>query len=170
VNIYPHWGRIALANLKTDLERSGVLPEHRSRLAVQTRKLLDLIEAEGASDLYASELEIRKLTVQVAELFQEADLLLSPATATGPYGADSLIPEIIDGRDASETGVEPFGKLANFCWTPSISIPAGLTSKGLPVGLQITARWHHEHVLLRLARIFEAAQPWSFPWAEETDR
>ena len=32
----------------------------------------------------------------------------------------------------------PFTMLANLCWNPSISVPAGLTPDGLPVGLQIT--------------------------------
>jgi aspartyl-tRNA(Asn)/glutamyl-tRNA(Gln) amidotransferase subunit A len=50
--------------------------------------------------------------------------------------------------------------LANLCWTPSISVPAGLTSGGLPVGLQITARRHRDEVPLRLARVWEQTQPW----------
>ena len=72
------------------------------------------------------------------------------------------MPEVIDGRDASETHAEPFGPIANVCWNPAISIPAGMTSDGLPVGLQIIARRHRDDVLLRLARIFEQTQPWGF--------
>ena len=53
--------------------------------------------------------------------------------------------------------------LANACWNPSISIPAGFTSAGLPVGLQVTARRHRDDVLLRLARIAELDSPWPFP-------
>ena len=36
----------------------------------------------------------------------------------------------------------PFTMLANLCWNPAISVPAGLTSDGLPVGLQIMGRRH----------------------------
>jgi Asp-tRNA(Asn)/Glu-tRNA(Gln) amidotransferase A subunit family amidase len=32
------------------------------------------------------------------------------------------------------------------------------------VGLQITARRHRDDILLRLARIYEQAHPWSYPW------
>lgn len=168
-NIYPHWGRIALMNLRAEFERSGVLPGHRSQLSVQAQHYLDKIDAAGVVDVYPSEQEVRKLTVQVAELFRNADLLLSPATATAPYRADGMITDVVAGQDASETGVEPFGMLANFCWNPSISLPAGVTSDGLPVGLQITARRHHDHVLLRLARIFESVQPVAFPWCRQID-
>jgi len=74
------------------------------------------------------------------------------------------MPEVIDGRDASRTGTEPFGFLANIAWNPAISIPAGVTRAGLPVGLQIMVRRHRDDIALRLARILEIEQPWGFPW------
>ena len=79
----------------------------------------------------------------------------------------SRIPEVIDGRDASQTGAGPFGAFVNACWVPAISIPAGLTREGLPVGLQIVARHHREDVLLRLARIAEETNPWGAPPAPQ---
>jgi len=99
----------------------------------------------------------------MAELFRTTDILLTPATACRPYPADSTIPSELEGKDISAIGVEPFGVVVNACWNPAISIPAGVTSDGLPVGLQITCRRHHDDVTLRLARLFEQAQPWSFP-------
>ena len=54
----------------------------------------------------------------------------------------------------------PFTMLANLCWNPAVSVPAGLTQDGLPVGLQIIGRRHRDDVVMRLARIFEQAQPW----------
>jgi Asp-tRNA(Asn)/Glu-tRNA(Gln) amidotransferase A subunit family amidase len=50
--------------------------------------------------------------------------------------------------------------MANPGWNPSISVPAGLTPEGLPVGLLITVRRHRDDVALRLARILEAVSPW----------
>jgi aspartyl-tRNA(Asn)/glutamyl-tRNA(Gln) amidotransferase subunit A len=50
--------------------------------------------------------------------------------------------------------------VANLCWNPAVSVPAGLTAAGLPVGLQIMGRRHADDVVLRLARIFEQARPW----------
>ena len=54
----------------------------------------------------------------------------------------------------------PFTMLANLCWNPAASVPAGLTAAGLPVGLQIIGRRHADEVVLRLARLFEQARPW----------
>jgi amidase len=41
--------------------------------------------------------------------------------------------------------------------TPALSVPAGFTDGGLPVGLQMVARAGHESQLLEVAAAFEAA-------------
>jgi aspartyl-tRNA(Asn)/glutamyl-tRNA(Gln) amidotransferase subunit A len=43
---------------------------------------------------------------------------------------------------------------------PTISVPCGITSNGLPIGLQISAAaWQEQH-LLALARQYEDATDW----------
>ena len=41
----------------------------------------------------------------------------------------------------------------------SVSIPCGVTSKGLPLGLQLIADVFKEGVMLRAAKAVEAAKP-----------
>ena len=48
----------------------------------------------------------------------------------------------------------------NFTGHPAVSVPAGLTPDGLPVGLQIIGRRHADETVLALASRFELAQPW----------
>ncbi len=164
-NIYRHWGALNLVNLEEDFVRDGILPDGFDKLSEQTKAIVLRVRARRAEiDVKESWAKIEQLNNEVADFFLSHDLLMSPATALKPYDAASTTPQIIDGRDASETGAEPFGMLANACWNPSISIPAGLTADGLPVGLQITARRHRDDILLRLARIYEQAHPWSYPW------
>jgi aspartyl-tRNA(Asn)/glutamyl-tRNA(Gln) amidotransferase subunit A len=50
--------------------------------------------------------------------------------------------------------------LANLCWLPAISVPAGLSASGFPVGLQIVCPRWRDDIALRLGRILELAQPW----------
>jgi aspartyl-tRNA(Asn)/glutamyl-tRNA(Gln) amidotransferase subunit A len=42
---------------------------------------------------------------------------------------------------------------------PAASIPCGLTSGGLPIGLQIVGPLYAEDLVLRAARAFEQTQP-----------
>jgi aspartyl-tRNA(Asn)/glutamyl-tRNA(Gln) amidotransferase subunit A len=93
-----------------------------------------------------------QLTLDAARLFREVDVLLTPTTAVPAFAAEGPPP---GGAMAT-----PFTMLANLCWNPSISVPAGLTTEGLPVGLQITVPRHRDDLALRLARIWEQTQPW----------
>jgi aspartyl-tRNA(Asn)/glutamyl-tRNA(Gln) amidotransferase subunit A len=93
-----------------------------------------------------------QLTLDASRLFAEVEVLLTPTTAVPAFPAEGPPP---GGAMAT-----PFTMLANLCWNPSISVPAGLTPEGLPVGLQITVPRHRDDLALRLARIFEQACPW----------
>ncbi|PZU44928.1 MAG: amidase [Sphingomonas sp.] len=160
-NVYPHMGTLLASTLEADFRRDGILPDGFDKLSPAMKRLLTRIGSRDV-DTNRAWSEIRRLEQEVAAFFGQHDLLLSPAAACAPYGAADPVPDVIDGRDASLTGAEPFGMLANVCWNPAISIPVGFTSDGLPVGLQIVGRRHRDDVLLRLARLWERAHPWPF--------
>jgi len=162
-NIYTAWGAVMLGPLYQDWKKAGIWPDKAELLSDAVSELMRLIEDHGEIDYAAAWEEIYQLERDVAELFLATDILLTPATACRPQAADRTMPKVLNGRDISSIGVEPFGAFANGCWNPSISIPAGMTSDGLPVGLQITCRRHRDDVALRLARMFEQVQPWKFP-------
>ena len=48
----------------------------------------------------------------------------------------------------------------NFTGHPAISVPAGLTPDGLPVGLQIIGRRHGDASVLSVAGAVERMRPW----------
>ena len=165
VNIYPHWGAIFGSTLEEDFIQAGYLPDGFDRLSNCVQRVIQRVrdrKQSGTIDVKKSWEQVHLLEQQVADFFRGHDLLFSPATSCRPYGAEDAPPKVIEGKDASQGGAEPFGMLANACWNPSISIPAGMTSDGLPVGLQITARRHRDDILLRLARIAEQAMPWPY--------
>jgi Asp-tRNA(Asn)/Glu-tRNA(Gln) amidotransferase A subunit family amidase len=47
--------------------------------------------------------------------------------------------------------------IANLAGVPGISVPVGLHSGGLPIGLQLLAPWGHEAALLDAANHLSAA-------------
>nr|WP_232837229.1 amidase family protein [Lentzea terrae] len=76
------------------------------------------------------------------ELFETADLLLTPTTPGPPHGHDG------PGDRINTSLTWAF----NLSGHPAISIPAGFDSEGLPVGLQAVARHGREADLIAAAR------------------
>ncbi len=102
----------------------------------------------------------RGLELQIADLFDQTDVLLTPTNACPPFAAEGPMPTEIDGRACHAGHAALLTMLANIANLPSITVPAGLTADGLPVGLMITAPRHREDLCLRLARILEQTSPW----------
>ena len=74
-------------------------------------------------------------------LFEHADLLATPTTPYPPHGHDG------PGERMNVALTWAF----NISGHPAISVPAGLTPHGEPVGLQLVARHHDDSLLLALA-------------------
>jgi len=108
----------------------------------------------------AVESDRRKLVHQVAGYFEHFDLLLTPMVARPAFAAEGPMPSEVAGIPGHGGMAVIHGMLANLANLPAITLPAGLTSDGLPVGLQIVGPRHREDLLLAVARRYEAAQPW----------
>ena len=76
----------------------------------------------------------------IAAMFDEVDLLLTPTTATTAFVAEGPPPLEIAGQRVGGMGSVPYTAPFNISGQPAVSIPAGLSSEGLPVGLQVVAR------------------------------
>ena len=102
----------------------------------------------------------RALELQVAELFEHIDVLLTPTNPCAPFAAEGPMPTEIAGQRCHAGSAALLTIFANIANLPSITVPAGLDADGLPLGLMITTPRHREDQCLRLARIFEQAAPW----------
>jgi len=94
------------------------------------------------------------------EVFDKYDLLLMPTTAMPAV----KLPE--PGWTRLETIERAWCMLANtapFDYTghPAMSVPCGMTSEGLPVGLQLVANHFNEPAIYRAAGAFEASTDWT---------
>jgi Asp-tRNA(Asn)/Glu-tRNA(Gln) amidotransferase A subunit family amidase len=140
----------------------------RSRPDWAEPDLRDMIsEGERASGIEFQKTEMARSEFYglAADFFSRWDLLVTPTmpVAAWPAGPTSpTYPVKIDGRTTPHLIDHlPFTFPFNMTGQPAISVPAGLTRGGLPVGLQIVGRWHEDHVVLSAAAAFEAARPWS---------
>ena len=128
-----------------------------------TNRLLPAGDAIARSPLLKFarvERQRRELEQRVAAIFDDTDVLLTPTNACPPFGAEGPMPSEIGGVSCHQGTAALLTMLANICNLPAVTVPAGLTADGLPVGLMITARQHREDICLRLARIFEQTKPW----------
>ena len=75
------------------------------------------------------------------------------------YFAPTLSYEEIAGRAASFASFLP---LFNISGSPAISLPLGVASNAMPVGVQFAAPFGQDGLLLELALELEAAKPWKF--------
>ena len=153
------WFRAGAADLWLDLEK-GMWPEAAGEVTPFVRQALEMTQ-DYTIPRYAEVLRLREvLQDHMAVVFDDVDVVLCPTTAVPAFDADGPPPTVIDGQEVSMGMATPYTMPANLCWNPAVSVPAGLTADGLPVGLQIIARRHRDEVPLRLARILEQTRPW----------
>lgn len=95
---------------------------------------------------------------RMVSFFDEYDVLVLPVSQVPPFPADQEFPTAINGRPM-ETYLD-WMRSAYFITVtgcPAISVPAGFTDDGLPVGIQIVAPHNQERRLLEVAHAFEQA-------------
>ncbi len=101
------------------------------------------------------------LKAQFADLFERYDLLLSPTMATTAFPVGEP-PEIIDGKPVPWfSGYTPFTYPINMIGHPAASVPCGLSSEGLPIGLHVVGRFGDESTVIAASAAFEEARPWA---------
>ncbi|MGA2836095.1 MAG: amidase [Acidimicrobiales bacterium] len=102
----------------------------------------------------------RALVLQVADVFDDADLVLTPTTSVAPFAAEGPMPTEIAGIEVHAGMSVALSFLASLVNLPAVSIPAGITGDGLPVGLQVIGPRFREDLVLAAAARYEAARPW----------
>jgi amidase len=105
---------------------------------------------------------LHRITREVAAFHQNFDVMLCPTLAEPPALLGRFAMSNSDYLDyrLGENGVwkySPFTPLANATGQPSMSIPAGKSSLGLPIGAMLTGRFGEDFVVLGLAAALASA-------------
>ncbi len=145
-------------------EGIDLLGDHAAELTPQFRQIIEDAQKISAVDHALDDVLRSGVFDGLEDIFDRYDLIVSPTLAIPPVrnatDGNTIGPVEINGET-----VEP---LIGWCMTypmnytghPAISVPAGLTSEGLPVGLQIIGRRHADETVLAFASRFERLQPW----------
>src|ERR1700737_40781 len=128
---------------------AGFGAEVRRRVLIGTYVL-----SAGYYDAYYLKAQrVRSLIARdFATAFERVDCILTPTAPSAAFaiGENSDDPIAMYLNDV-------FTVPANLAGVPAISVPAGLSSDGLPLGLQITGRAFDEETVLRVAEVLESA-------------
>lgn len=136
----------AAANLPT--EATSLQAERLRGIALSHR---DWVMADGARS---------QLRAQWRALFESFDVVICPIMPTPAFPHDHS-PEQeqrrvkIDGRDFSYPDQMAWSGIANLTGLPATQIPLGLSSEGLPVGVQIIGPWLEDRTPIKLAELIE---------------
>lgn len=153
------WQRAGYMDLWMAMEKE-MWPAVADDLTFYSRQVLEQTEGYPVSKAAEVHKARQQLQDDAARLFDEVDVVLCPTTAVPAFPAEGPPPSVIAGRELSPIFATPFTMLANLTGNPAVSVPAGFSADGLPVGLQIIGRRFADDVVLRLARILEQARPW----------
>lgn len=155
----------ALVALETDLV--GM----RRQLAADPRAyspgLAAMVQrAWSATEFTDAIVQRKRVANAMWRLMRSHDLLLTPTVAAPAFELEIAGPATIAGQPVPPQGWTPFTYIMNLTGQPAISVPAGWTRAGLPVGLHICGPHLGDAVVLRAAAAFEAVAPWAHRWPQ----
>jgi amidase len=98
---------------------------------------------------------------RIGWIFNLADVVLAPTTAQPPPKVDAF--DHLGGLATDRTMIRacPATWPWNLLGWPSINVPAGFTSEGLPIGVQLMGPENSEPLLVSLAAALEAINGWA---------
>ena len=138
----------------------------------------------SAAELSVALERLHRATRQIAVFFETYDLLLTPALARPPVRHGDLQPRGLEAalqglaarlgvgrylrygpllRQAADRAFRfmPFSPIWNVTGQPAASLPLHWTPDGLPVGVQVVARFGQEETLFSFAAQIEQARSWT---------
>jgi amidase len=123
----------------------------------------EVAEAERltAADIGRALARLAQMYEQSRRFFERCDYFVLPVTQVSPFDVTSPFPTEIAG-----TPMTTYIDWMRSCWyvtfmsTPAISVHAGFTDDGLPVGIQIVGRHRDDWGVLQIAHAFEQATPY----------
>jgi aspartyl-tRNA(Asn)/glutamyl-tRNA(Gln) amidotransferase subunit A len=132
-------------------------PEQQELTDPDFRAEAELGAAYSALDVQRLQLRRGELGSRMRQFMQRYDLLVTPAVAVPAFDAKPAGHARMEPQ--AMLGWTPFSYPFNLTQQPACTIPCGLTSAGLPVGLQLVGPMFGDALVLRAARAFETARP-----------
>jgi Asp-tRNA(Asn)/Glu-tRNA(Gln) amidotransferase A subunit family amidase len=125
----------------------------------ETLAKLRLGEGIDAPSYIRARRELEQLRRSMLDVFASIDLLVTPTTSE-PAPKASPYPTSIEEALALDALLLRNTRPFNMYGIPTISMPCGMSSSGLPIGMQIAAADWQEQQLLALGRQYQDVTDW----------
>jgi amidase len=139
-----------------------LLKEHRDKLKDTVIWNTEEGLKRSAADIQRAEALRTALYHRMRQFLEKYEFLVCPVNQLPPFSVDQDYP-----REIAGVKMENYLDWMKSCYFititshPAISVPAGFTDGGLPVGIQIVGRYRDDFGVLQLAHAFEqATQVW----------
>ncbi len=152
------WASAGLPSLMADLEDRW--PACKQDLTFEIHFAMEASPHYRASHGAAVELFRIQMNEAMADLFEQVDVVLCATSPMEPFAAEGPMPYHVGEVPVSPYNAGALTIPANLSGYPAISMPAGVSASGLPIGLQAYARRHEDALLLDLALAMERVRPW----------
>lgn len=149
---------LALRHLSFHTSYAALVRQHPDLVKETIQWEVAEAERQTAAEVAKATERQSQLFNQATELFQRYEYFVLPVTQVAPFDVTIPYPTEIGG-----TPMKTYIDWMRSCWyvsfmtNPAISVPAGFTNAGLPVGIQIVGRARHEWSVLQMAHAFEQA-------------
>ncbi|MFB9927614.1 amidase [Amycolatopsis halotolerans] len=109
------------------------------------------------ADYLDAQSELAALGVAMGEFHTRYDILLTPTVPIEPFAAGHDVPPDSGMTDWPQW--TPFTYPFNMSRQPALSVPIGLTARGLPVGIQIIGPRYADSAVLAVGALIEKLRP-----------
>jgi aspartyl-tRNA(Asn)/glutamyl-tRNA(Gln) amidotransferase subunit A len=161
--VEPIW--FAYASAIWNARFRDVLPRWGNKLSPTLLRQMELGKDTTGEAVGRALLGRTQLYRKVQSWFESYDVIVTPTLARTAIPIEEKLFESIEIEGVKVGTVRkawyPYTHPFNLTGHPAISLPCGFHSDGLPVAIQLVGRRNEDARLLRIAALFEQAQPWS---------
>jgi Asp-tRNA(Asn)/Glu-tRNA(Gln) amidotransferase A subunit family amidase len=137
-------------------------PAHQNEVERITWLTAKMGETISAADYVRATQTAHRLGRQMASFHTQWDVLLTPglSSAAVKLGWLDMMMEDVDEYWRRVFTFSPFTVWFNLTGQPALMLPLDQTPGGMPLAVQLAARFGDEATLIRLGAQLEAARPW----------
>jgi amidase len=149
---------ITLRSFRSAANYGSLLKEHRDLLKPDAITEIEYGQSLSSAEVATAMTQHAALLDRMRQFDEQYAFTLCAVNQLAPFDAKLDWPHEVAG-----VPMEHYIAWQKTCywitatWRPAISVPAGFTPEGLPVGIQIVGRWRDDFGVLQLAHAFEQA-------------